>query len=109
VKAKAGTQIVSQGDPGELFYIVSTGEVDVIHDGTLVKTLGPGDYFGEIAMLRNVTRTAACVARTDVELYALNRERLVAAVGGDMRSATAAEDVVSTRLGELEESPEIPN
>jgi MFS family permease len=108
VKAKAGTTIVSQGDPGELFYVIAAGEVDVIHDGSLVSTLGPGDHFGEIALLHDVARTAACVARTDVELYALNRERLVAAVGGDLRSAAAAEDVVTRRLSELGQAPTTP-
>ena len=108
VRAKAGTQIVSQGDPGELFYVIAQGEVDVTRDGAPVNTLGPGDYFGEIALLKDVKRTAACVARTDVELYALNRERLVAAVGGDLRSTETAEDVMERRLSELHQEPAAP-
>jgi predicted MFS family arabinose efflux permease len=108
VRAKAGTEIVAQGTPGELFYVINAGEVDVLHDGVLVNTLGRGDHFGEIALLNDVPRTAACVARTDVELYALNRERLVAAVGGDLRSSAAAEDVVTRRLSELGQEPTAP-
>ena len=99
VTAKAGATVVSEGTPGELFYVISRGEVDVLRNGLHLRTLGPGDYFGEIALLQNVSRTATCVARTDVELYALNRVRFVAAVGGDLRSSAAAEDVIAARLG----------
>ncbi len=104
VKAKAGTTVITQGTPGELFYVIVAGEIDVKHDGELVATLRPGDYFGEIALLHDVTRTAACVARTDVELYALNRESFVAAVGGDHRSAAVAREIIGARLGELDSS-----
>jgi MFS family permease len=104
VKAKAGTTVIAQGTPGELFYVIAAGEIDVKHDGELVATLKPGDYFGEIALLHDVTRTAACVARTDVELYALNRESFVAAVGGDHRSAAVAREIIGARLGELDTS-----
>jgi nuclear transport factor 2 (NTF2) superfamily protein len=58
---------------------------------------------GEVALLHDVPRTAACLARTDVELYALNRESFVAAVGGDMRSSGTAEEVMTRRLDELSE------
>jgi MFS family permease len=105
VKAEAGTTVIAQGTPGELFYVIAAGEIDVKHDGELVATLKPGDYFGEIALLHDVTRTAACVARTDVELYALNRESFVAAVGGDHRSAAVAREIIDVRLGELDSSP----
>ena len=102
MKARAGTTVVSQDTPGELFYVISEGEVEVWHDRKLVATLTPGDHFGEIALLHDIPRTATCVARTDVELYALNRESLVAAVGGDIRSTEAAEGVMTTRLEELQ-------
>jgi CRP-like cAMP-binding protein len=107
VKATAGTTVIAQGTPGELFYVIAAGEIDVKHDGEFVATLRPGDYFGEIALLHDVTRTAACVARTDVELYALNRESFVAAVGGDHRSAAVAREIIGARLGELGTPPSV--
>jgi MFS family permease len=103
VNAEAGTTIVAQGAPGELFYVIESGEVDVIRDGTFVATLGAGDFFGEIALLHCVVRTADCVARTEVELYALSRESFVAAVGADARSTETAGDVMTQRLAELAE------
>lgn len=101
-KARAGATLIAQGTPGELFYLIASGEVAVVHDGEPVATLRPGDYFGEIALLHDVERTAACVAQTDAVLYTLNRESFVAVVGGDLRSARTAEDVMTQRLTELE-------
>jgi CRP-like cAMP-binding protein len=101
-KARAGATLIAQGTPGELFYLIASGEVAVVNDGEPVATLRPGDYFGEIALLHDVERTATCVARTDAVLYTLNRESFVAVVGGDLRSARTAEDVMTQRLTELE-------
>ena len=96
----AGTTIVEQGAAGDRFYLVGSGEVDVVHDGVTMSTLSAGEYFGEIALLQDVPRTATCTARTDAEIYALGRDVFVAAVSGDARSSAEAESVVSRRLEE---------
>jgi MFS family permease len=96
----AGTTVVEQGAAGDRFYLVAGGEIDVVLDGVTMSTLRAGDYFGEIALLRDVPRTANCIARTDAEIYALGRDVFVAAVSGDVRSSTEAESVVSRRLEE---------
>jgi predicted MFS family arabinose efflux permease len=99
--SQAGDTIVLQGDPGDLFYVVVRGLVDVIASGRAVGTLRPGDFFGEIALLRDVERTASCVARTTVELYTLDRGSFVAAVGGDIRSTKRADDLIAKRLSHV--------
>ena len=100
-RAEAGATIIEQGGAGDRFYLVDSGEIEVVHEGRHVATLGAGDYFGEIALLHDVPRVATCVAKTDVALYTLEREPFVAAVSGDLRSATHAEDVARARLSEL--------
>jgi predicted MFS family arabinose efflux permease len=96
----AGTAIVREGDAGDLFYVIASGTVEVECAGTHVATLGPEDYFGEIALLRDVPRVATCRAETDVELYTLERDRFVSAVSGHETSAAEAESVTEQRLAE---------
>jgi MFS family permease len=105
IRVAAGTMVVEEGEAGDRFYVIASGEIDVIHGGSRVNTLGAGDYFGEIALLRDVPRVATCTARTDAELYSLGRDVFIAAVSGDMRSSTAAESVMGTRLDELQSRP----
>ena len=92
----AGEVIVREGDPGDRFYVVESGEVEIAG-----QRFGPGDAFGEIALLRDVPRTATATAVSDVELIALEREPFVAAVTGHAPSAAAAETVIAARLGAL--------
>ena len=90
----AGATIVREGDPGDRFYVVSSGTV-----GILGKELGPGEAFGEIALLRDVPRTATATAVTDVSLVTLERGPFVAAVTGHAPSAAEAETLIAARLG----------
>jgi MFS family permease len=99
VEAQGGEEIIRQGDHGDSFYIVSSGEVEVLVDGQPPRREGQGSYFGEIALLRDVPRTATVRAATDVELYALDRDDFLPAVTGHAGSVQAAEAVIGTRLG----------
>jgi MFS family permease len=97
--ASAGAEIVRQGDRGDRFYVVSSGSLQVSVDGAEMATLGPGDSFGEIALLREVPRTATVKARTDALLLTLDREAFVPAVSGYAPSLASAEAVIGLRLG----------
>ena len=96
--AAAGATIVREGEPGDSFFVIGRGHVDVVQSGRPAGTLGPGDSFGEIALLRDTARTATCVARTDVELFEVDRPTFIAAVSGDSRASAAAEAAVAGRL-----------
>jgi MFS family permease len=98
VPAAPGETIVREGEPGDHFYVVDSGELDVTVAGRPVRKLGPGDHFGEIALLRDVPRTATVVADSDVRLYALERDEFIAAVTGHAPSVEAADAVISQRL-----------
>jgi MFS family permease len=101
LKSTAGSEIIHEGESGDRFYIVASGELDVTAGGEHLTKLGPGDYFGEIALLRDVPRTATVTAKGDVELFALERDEFLSAVTGHPASAEAADAVVSTRLAGL--------
>ena len=96
VRLPAGAEIVRKGDHGDRFYVIETGEVEV--EG---KVLGPGSSFGEIALLRDVPRTATVTARTDVLLRALERGDFLGAVTGHAASTSAADAIIARRLGDL--------
>jgi anti-sigma regulatory factor (Ser/Thr protein kinase) len=100
--ADAGTTIIREGDQGELFYLIARGHVDVSARRRHVRTLGPGNHVGEIALLNGTPRSATVVAREPVELYALAREHFLTAVESDAASARAAEASVQARLDELD-------
>jgi MFS family permease len=82
VKVPAGRAVFDQGDPADRFYVIEAGAADVVGDGHLVTTLGPGDGFGEIALLRRVPRTATVRAATDLELQTLTCDRFLPVVTG---------------------------
>jgi MFS family permease len=99
VRVPAGHQVVRQGEAGDRFYLVEQGTLDVSVDGRPGQKLGPGDSFGEIALLRDVPRTATVTARSDAVLYALERNEFLSAVTGFGPSLSAAEGVIGMRLG----------
>jgi MFS family permease len=101
VPLKAGEELFRQGDIGDRYYIVADGVVEILVDGQVVRETGPGGYFGEIALLRDIPRTATVRAKNDVELLALDRDDFIAAVTGHAASAEAADSVIAARLGSL--------
>jgi MFS family permease len=99
VDVPAGAWIIREGERGDRFYIVDAGEVEVEIAGQVVRRQGSGSAFGEIALLRDVPRTASVRAATDVTLLALERDVFLSAVTGHVRSRSVAEAVVAERLG----------
>jgi MFS family permease len=99
VEVAAGETIFRQGDAGDRFYIVESGEVEIEIDGREANVLGAGDYFGEIALLRDIPRTGTARARKETKLAALEREAFLGAVTGHAASSEAAEGIVMARLG----------
>ena len=90
-----GTVVVRQGEHAADYYVVSTGEVAVSRDGREVRHLGPGDAFGEIALLEPGPRTATVTAVTQTRLLVLDREGFVAAVTGHRPTDALARERVA--------------
>ncbi|MET0724920.1 MAG: MFS transporter [Leifsonia sp.] len=102
-----GASVFTQGELGDTYYLIESGEADVVGDGRIVATLGRGEGFGEIALLRRSPRTASVIARGELRLQALGSDRFLPVVLGFTPSARAAEVVVDGMLGRY--SPEEPS
>lgn len=96
--ATDGQVVIREGDAGDRFYLIERGTVGVSIDGADVREQGPGEGFGEIALVRDIPRTATVTARGPVRLLSLERDVFVAAVTGHPASAAAADAVVAARL-----------
>jgi len=99
VRVAAGEAVIREGEPGDRFYAIADGEVEVRKGGELLGTRGRGEGVGEIALLRDVPRTATVTARTDVLLFALEREPFVLSVTGHAAATSAADEIVRERAG----------
>ena len=96
VAVGTGETVVRAGESGDRFYIVADGELEITNGAH--GRAEPGDSFGEIALLRDVPRTATVKATAPSHLYALEREDFLAAVTGHSAVHAAGEAVVEQRL-----------
>jgi predicted MFS family arabinose efflux permease len=97
-RAAPGETVVAQGDDGDAFYLVETGAVEVLVDGEERRHIGAGGSFGEIALLRDLPRTATVRALQPTELRVLSRERFLLAVTGEPESHDAAHQLADRLL-----------
>jgi CRP-like cAMP-binding protein len=96
LEVEPGEVVVRKGDAGDLFYIVAEGELEISNG--VSRTAQGGDVFGEIALLRDVPRTATVTATTPARLFALERDDFLAAVTGQPAAHAAGEALVAERL-----------
>ena len=74
----AGQVLTEQGEPGDEFFMVADGEVEIRLQGRVVRRLGPGDYLGELALILGGVRTATAVTLVPSRLYVLNESEFTA-------------------------------
>ena len=98
LEVPAGTAVVREGEAGDRFYIVESGGTTATFQGKVLSAQGPGDPFGEIALLRDIPRTATVTATEDTVLLYLEREHFLAAVTGNTDVSARADDLVSRRI-----------
>jgi CRP-like cAMP-binding protein/Zn-dependent protease len=88
ITAVHGDELVTQGEPGDRFYAIESGRAEVARDGAVTASVSKGMYFGEVALLRDVPRTATVVASTPMRLFALDREGFELVVADAFRRGT---------------------
>jgi len=98
VHLPAGGVLIQQGDQGDAYYAVASGELDARQDGQFLRRVGRGEGVGEIALLRAIPRTATVVAHTDATVYELNRDLFLTAVVGHAATQRRADHIADTRL-----------
>lgn len=98
VRPPDGAAVIVEGDVGDRFYLIAEGRLDAYEGEQYRRTMGPGDGFGEIALLHARPRTATVRAHGDVVLLALDRAPFVEAVSGLAHSQRAARAVAEERL-----------
>ncbi|MFN8159092.1 MAG: MFS transporter, partial [Candidatus Nanopelagicales bacterium] len=97
-EVRAGEAVITEGEVGDRFYIVEFGRTTATHNGQVLSTQKPGDPFGEIALLRDVPRTATVTADEDSVLLYLERDEFLAAVTGNSEVAGRVDDLIARRI-----------
>jgi cyclic nucleotide-binding protein/MFS transporter len=98
VEVLPGQEVITEGEPGDRFYVVDSGRVRATYQGRLLSEAGPGEPFGEIALLRDVRRTATVTALEATVLWALDRDPFLAAVTGSSEVRLNAEALAAKRI-----------
>ncbi len=98
----AGKDLVRQGERGRHLFVILWGTATVIRDGRRVAELGPGDFFGELALLIDAPRNATVTALTPMEAIVLSRKEFDAALADAPRMTRKIMKGMATRLAEFD-------
>jgi voltage-gated potassium channel len=99
LSVEAGSTLVQEGDFGYGMFAITSGTADVVIEGAVVRTLGPGDMFGEIAVLSGGRRTATVIAATDMTLITVLNRDMWRLERESPEIATALRATIAERLG----------
>jgi len=106
MNVEPGSVVVRQGGPADKFFIIVEGEVEVLRedDGEerTLNVLGPGDYFGEVAILRDSSRIATVKAKTATTLLSMDRDALKSLVAGSLGTTEEFDQVIRERMSAAE-------
>ena len=104
VNIPAGHTLTKQGEPGSEFFLVVEGRASCFIDGKKVATFGPGEYFGELALLSRVPRSATIVADTDMEVLVLSVREFATLLNDNPRVSKKMLERLAERIRVLETS-----
>jgi hypothetical protein len=93
----AGAVVIKEGDPGSRFYVLTEGQAAISRAGAVIAERGPGDYFGEVALLLDQPRNATVTALTDIRVFVLERDEFLRVLTGHDRVDLKARSVAAER------------
>jgi MFS family permease len=100
VSVPRGATLFHEGDPGDRYYAVSEGALEITRRGVVVRTVSRGQGFGEIALIRDVPRSATVTAVSDARLYALRKDLFLQTVTGHAAAARVTGQIIAGHVGE---------
>ena len=103
VPYSAGQIIFSEGEPGDVMYVVQEGEVEITLDGHVLETAGPGGLVGEMALVDTAHRSATAVAKTDCKLVAIDETKFKVHVHHTPFFAVQVMRIMADRLRRMNE------
>jgi len=100
LEVEAGTVLVREGDFGHAVFAIRSGTAEVVHEGVVINTLGPGDYFGEIAVMSGGRRSASVVATSPLTLVTIFNREIWRLEREAPEVAAVLRDAISARIGD---------
>jgi len=100
LEVEEGTVLVREGDFGHAVFAITSGTADVVHEGAVINTLGPGDYFGEIAVMSGGRRSASVVATSPLELVTIFNREIWRLEREAPEVAAVLREAISARIGD---------
>ena len=98
IDVPAGEVLFHQGDAGDRYYVIESGQAEIVIDGTVSHLAAPGEGFGEIALLRDVPRQATVRAKTELVLRAIDRRTFLGVVTGHEETEAQADRMITRML-----------
>jgi CRP/FNR family transcriptional regulator, cyclic AMP receptor protein len=98
----AGHRFFKTGDHGEVMYVVTKGEVDIVLRGQLLETVGTGSVFGEMAIIDDLERSVEAYAKTNVKVVVIDQERFLYLTRNDPSFALKVMKIITLRLRRLD-------
>ncbi|MBZ0304223.1 MAG: cyclic nucleotide-binding domain-containing protein [Anaerolineae bacterium] len=95
---QAGEILIGEGDAGDTIYAIQQGEVQVVHNGDVLATLGPGELVGEMALIDQMPRSATVIALTDVRVVPVDPDHFYALLQKTPVFGTRVMHLISSRL-----------
>jgi len=107
LEVDAGKVLCREGEPAQEFFVIIEGEAEATKDGEALRTMGPGDFFGEIGLIEDIPRTATVTAATSVRLFVLTGQSFRSVVEAQPEVENKVLRTLARRLADMSDDPAV--